>query len=156
MNSPRIFLILPLAMLAACLIAPAPVNAAPAITVSGTWIATVTPGSANPVVPAVGTGSFGITGAGPRKAWAVTVRRTSTNWPTGCTLAVRRTSSGVGTGTVVGGTSPVAITAADTALCTGTGQLSSIGLELTLTGFDSALWAGSFSTSVTYTVGNTP
>jgi len=85
-------------------------------------------------------------------AWTIGVRRTSSSLPTGVAVAVRRTTSGSGDGSVSGGESFLTVGGTEQILCSGTGDRSGIGLQLRLTGASVEHGSGSFSATLTYRV----
>ncbi len=65
---------------------------------------------------------------------------------------VRRNSDGSGSGSISGGTSYVATGASATTFFSGSGNRSSIGLQLEITGLSTAVTPDAYSTTLIYTV----
>ncbi|MFC6674154.1 hypothetical protein [Marinobacterium aestuariivivens] len=63
-------------------------------------------------------------------SWAVKVSKSDINWPTGVSIAVRRTSDGTGAGTISGGTGYLIVTGTEQTLFSGSGDRSGIQLQL--------------------------
>jgi hypothetical protein len=88
--------------------------------------------------------------------WRLDVSRADTLWPAGVRLYVRRNGDGTGTGTITGGTSYQEVTTVNTELFRGTLARKDIPMQFMVTGVSVSGGAGSFSTTVTYTVTVTP
>ena len=87
------------------------------------------------------------------KGWQVDVRMTAgSSWHSSLALAVRRTSAGQGGGSVSGGTSYQTITTTDRNFLSGDKKLSGIDLQYRLSGMSVTIPAGTYTTTVTYTV----
>lgn len=84
-------------------------------------------------------------------AWIIGVSRSSSNLPAGVAVAVRRTTSGSGGGSISGG-SFIAVGATEQILCSGTGDRSGVGLQLRLTGLSVEQDTGSFGATLTYRI----
>jgi len=84
-------------------------------------------------------------------AWHVTARRSSSTWNSHFTLFVRRTSSGLGTGSVSGGDSYIEVTGTDTEIFTGTEPRSSISIQYKLTGLNHNIPPSTYLSSLTFT-----
>jgi len=85
--------------------------------------------------------------------WHVNVKRTDTVWDSQLQLWVQRTGSGVGSGWLWGGGATyqqVGLT--DGYFFYGKGDLSSIPIQLELTGVSVSIAPGTYSTTVTYTL----
>jgi hypothetical protein len=90
--------------------------------------------------------------SGGKSMWRVDVRRADEGWPRGLKLWVRRTGAGLGTGPIGGGRGYKEVGPTNRALCSGTGDRSSIPLQFKLTGPSLDLPAGVHVVSITYTV----
>ena len=88
--------------------------------------------------------------------WRVDVRRTDTAWHSNLHLYVKRTSDGSGSGSISGGLSYIEITTIDSQIFSGAGDRSGINLEYKLTGMSVSVPPNAYSTTVTYTVVDTP
>ena len=88
--------------------------------------------------------------------WRVDVRRTDTTWYGNLHLFVKRTSDGAGGGSISGGLSYIEIKTTDSQFFSGAGDRSGINLEYKLTGMSVSVPPNAYSTTVTYTVVDTP
>ena len=84
--------------------------------------------------------------------WRVDVSRSDSVWPSGLDLDVRRSSNGSGAGSISGGTSYLSIGSSPATFFSGSGDRTSIGLQLRLTGLSVSIGPDTYSTTVTYTV----
>ncbi len=84
--------------------------------------------------------------------WRIDVSRLDSVWPSSVALQVRRNSDGSGSGSISGGTSYVATGASATTFFSGSGNRSSIGLQLEITGLSTAVTPDAYSTTLIYTV----
>jgi len=84
--------------------------------------------------------------------WMVSVSRDNTQWHSALHLDVRRSSSGLGFGSVSGGTSYQEVTTTNRAFITGSRHRLWMGFQLRVRGVSSAVPAGTYSTTVTYTI----
>jgi hypothetical protein len=84
-------------------------------------------------------------------SWSLVVSRSGFSLPTGVTLAVRRNGSG-SCGNLIGGLDYVAVSDQGQALFSGTGDCSSIGIQLRLEGVSIRQSPGFYETTVLYTV----
>lgn len=97
-----------------------------------------------------------ITGINPTDNWRVDVRRTDSNWHSDFTLRVKRTSDGAGPGSISGGLSFIKIDTIDTQFFSGTGRRRNIKLKYRLTGMSVSVPPQIYTTTITYTVVDTP
>jgi hypothetical protein len=94
---------------------------------------------------------------GSSDAWRVDVSRTDTNWPGDFALYVKRTSDGTGNGgTISGGYAYQEVTTSSASLFSGTGNWSGIDICLKLTGVSLSVAPNTYSTTITYTLVDTP
>ena len=89
------------------------------------------------------------TGGGP---WTLMVRRLDSTLPVGVDLAVRRTTSGSGGGSLVGGESYMNVTATEQALFSGTGDRGGIGIQLRLDGLSIRQAPGPYDSPILYRI----
>jgi hypothetical protein len=85
-------------------------------------------------------------------SWRVDVRRLDINWLTDCTLSLRRSSDGTGSGSISGGTSYQVVGTTDAALFSGAGDRDGIDLQLKLEGLSIQVTPDTYSTTVIYTL----
>ncbi len=83
-------------------------------------------------------------------SWTLVLRREGSNLPSEVTLAVRRSSSGSGAGSVSGGEDYLTVTDSDQALFSGSGDRDGIGLQLRLQGVSVRHGAGTFGSLLRY------
>lgn len=88
--------------------------------------------------------------------WRVDVKRTDSTWHGNFTLSVKRTTNGVGPGSVSGGLSYIAIQTTDSQFFSGAGNKNNINLQYQLTGMSVSVAPQTYSTTITYTVVDTP
>jgi hypothetical protein len=93
--------------------------------------------------------SIANTGGG---AWTLYVRRTDSSLPSGVSLAMRRISSGSGTGTIVGGEGDLTVTDMDQEFFFGSGDRIDIALQLRLDGVSVRHGMGTFGTLIHYRI----
>jgi hypothetical protein len=151
-------------LLPAVLILATILNAAIAITVSGSW--TLAIGQSN-LTGSAGSNltssyesstsqlSMSISGlSSTLTTWRVDVKRIDTNWNPGFTISIKRTNSGTsGTGTVnSGGTTYTAVTTTAQSLWTGRGNKSGIYLQEKLDGISCSIPAATYRTTLSFTV----
>ncbi len=85
-------------------------------------------------------------------SWTLNLRRSDLSWPSGVTLAARRTTDGSGAGSISGGASYQTISALDQALFSGSGDRSGIGIQLKLEGLSVQHAPAFYETTVTYSI----
>ncbi len=90
------------------------------------------------------TGSYG--------NWSVSVLRIDSSWNANLVLSIRRTGTGSGTGTVSGGTSYLTVTTTNQTFLTGSGNVSGVPFQESLTGVSVSLGAATYSTTIQYTI----
>lgn len=93
--------------------------------------------------------------AGVGDNWRVDIKKTITSWPPGVSLYARRTGDGTGSGSIVNGMSYTLIEATDTSFFSGSGDRSSIPIQLRITGATVGFGPSTYSLTVTYTVVDT-
>ena len=93
-----------------------------------------------------------VSGATTGQAWTVSVLRIDSTWDGSLVLSLRRTGGGSGTGTVSGGTTYLTVLTTSQTFITGTGNLSNIPLQERLAGVSVSLGAGTFTTTIRYTI----
>jgi hypothetical protein len=96
----------------------------------------------------------GTAGAGDN--WRIEVRGADTAWDPALSLQVRRDGNGSGNGSIEGGSSFIEVTGSDTAFFTGAGDRSGIAITYRMTGMGIHVPPGSSSTTVLFTVVDTP
>jgi hypothetical protein len=85
-------------------------------------------------------------------SWRVTARSNVSTWDSHLTLYVRRTSAGIGSGTITGGDAYVAITSTDSDFFSGSNARSSISVQYKLAGLAHNLSPATYLSSLTFTV----
>lgn len=93
---------------------------------------------------------------GTSDAWQVSIRRIDTTWNPAMVLSVRRTSTGSGSGSIQGGTSYIQVTTSDQSFFTGAGNRSNVRVQLRLSGVSLQIPPNQYSTTVQYTIIDTP
>jgi predicted metalloprotease len=88
--------------------------------------------------------------------WQINIKRIDTAWNGTLQMFAKRTSSGTGQGSVSGGQAYIQVTQNDTTFFTGAGDLSGISVQLQLTGASLAVPPNQYSTTIQYTVIDTP
>lgn len=91
-----------------------------------------------------------------RDNWSIEVRHSTTSWPPAVKLWVKRSSNGIGAGTLSGGEIYQEVTASNRTLCSGAGDRSGISLAFQLTGLSLLDPPGSYHSSALFTVVDTP
>jgi hypothetical protein len=98
-----------------------------------------------------------ITGAKNRNDnWQINIKRIDTAWNSSLQIFAMRTSSGTGQGSVSGGQAYIQVTQNDTTFFTGAGSLSGISVQLMLTGASLQVPPNQYTTTIEYTVIDTP
>ncbi|MDB6139921.1 MAG: hypothetical protein JWO94_2993 [Verrucomicrobiaceae bacterium] len=85
-------------------------------------------------------------------SWRITARRSASTWDSHVALYVRRTSGGIGSGTITGGDSYVELTGGDSEIFTGSNARGSISVQYKLTGLAHNLPPATYLSSLTFTV----
>ncbi len=85
-------------------------------------------------------------------SWAIKVRRADTNMPAQVGVAVRRTTNGIGDGTIAGGESYLTISEQEQVLFSGSGDRVGVGLQLRLEGISIKEDPGLYSAMLIYRV----
>jgi predicted metalloprotease len=88
--------------------------------------------------------------------WQINIRRIDTAWNGTLQMFAKRTSSGTGQGSISGGQAYIQVTQNATTFFTGAGNLSGISVQLQLTGASLAVSPNQYSTTIQYTVIDTP
>lgn len=91
-----------------------------------------------------------------RDNWQVSVKRVDTLWDGRMRLFVRRTSNGAGPGTISGGEAFVPVAQNDVVFFTGAGNLNNIRVQLQVTGTSIELPPNVYTSTIQYTVIDTP
>jgi hypothetical protein len=89
---------------------------------------------------------------GPTAPWRVDVRSTEVNWRPEYRLYVRRSSDGLGDGSIAGGTVYQEITGVDQVFFSGTGDRTKIELQFRLEGVSVGVPLDTYTADVHYTV----
>ena len=89
---------------------------------------------------------------GPTAPWRMDIRKVDTVWHMNLHIYAQRTSDGTGDGTITGGLSYQEISDTDQSFFSGTGDRSSVEVQLQLTGVTASLGANDFTTTIYYTV----
>lgn len=84
--------------------------------------------------------------------WTVTIQRTDVSWDGSLTLSMARTSGGLGSGSISGGTSFQVVALTAQTFFVGTGDRSSIQIQLKLAGMSVTIGSGLQATQVTLTL----
>jgi hypothetical protein len=148
------------------LLAAGPAVAAIDITVTGSWNQTI---DKNNLTGGAGTNLtstytsiqninlINITGATSKKdSWQVNVKRINTTWDNSLLVFAKRTSAGTGSGKIYGGQAYIQVTTTDTTFFTGEGDRNGIQIQLQLTGASLTVPPNQYSTTIQYTVIDTP
>lgn len=88
--------------------------------------------------------------------WRVDVKRIDSSWPDDTTLYVKRISDGDGHGSVSGGLSYIKIKKTDNPFFSGAGNRKDINLQYQLTEMSINVSPGNYSTTVIFTIVDTP
>lgn len=88
--------------------------------------------------------------------WRIDVKRSDSTWNSSLKLYVKRISDGSGNGAVTDGLSYVEITGNEIQFFSGSGDRSGLSLSYELTGMSVAIEPKMYSTTVTFTVIDTP
>lgn len=84
--------------------------------------------------------------------WSVVAKKSDTVWPSGVSIAVKRTNDGSGSGSIAGGTTYLTLSATDQTLFSGSGDRSGIWIQLKTDGLSVGHGAGTYSLNVIYTI----
>ncbi len=87
--------------------------------------------------------------AGP---WRVTVRSGTGTWDSHVTLYVKRTSAGIGSGTITGGDTYTAVSSTDTDFFSGSSNRSTISVQYKLMGLAHHLPPATYLSTLSFTV----
>ena len=85
-------------------------------------------------------------------AWHVKVRRSGSTWDSHFTLYIRRTSAGIGSGSISGGDSYIEVTSTDTEIFTGSDPRSAIAVQYKITGTNHHTPPATYLSTLTFTV----
>ncbi len=88
--------------------------------------------------------------------WRVDVQRTDVHWHGDLVLSVRRTGDGTGVGTITGGDSYQPVDPSSSAFFSGFLDRLGVPLQISLSGVSVAIPPDTYSTSLTFTVVETP
>lgn len=145
---------------------PAPALAALSITVTGSWTQSI---DKNNLTGGAGTNLTStytsaqnavlVTILGSKNKsdkWQVTIKRINTTWNGALQISARRTSSGIGLGSISGGQSYIQVTTSDTTFFTGAGDRIAIGVQLQLSGASLQISPNQYVTTIQYTIIDTP
>ncbi len=89
--------------------------------------------------------------------WEIQVHKTDTNWHGNLKLALQRTSNGSGGGSISGGDSLyIELTGTDQYFFEGSGDRTDVDIQFRLTGVSVLVPADSYSTTIYFTVIDTP
>lgn len=88
--------------------------------------------------------------------WAVDIHYTDVSWDSSLSLSVVRTTDGTGLGTISGGAPVMEITDTSARFFQGTGDRSSIHIQLILEGASVTLGENTFSVQLTFTLLDAP
>jgi len=89
--------------------------------------------------------------------WQIQVHKEDTLWHAALTLGLLRTSDGAGTGTITGGNSLfLDLTAVDQFFFDGAGNRSTVNLQMRLSGVSVLIPSDNYSTTIYFTVIDTP
>ncbi len=148
------------------LLAAGPAVAVIDITVTGSWTQSIDknnltggPGTnlTSTFTSAQNANLINITGAtSKRDNWQINIKRINTTWTGSLLVFARRTSNGTGTGTISGGQAYIQVTTTDTTFFTGAGNRNGIQIQLQLTGASLTVPPNQYSTTIQYTVIDTP
>jgi hypothetical protein len=94
--------------------------------------------------------------SGSSDHWRIDVRRNDATWHNALRLYVKRISDGSGSGIVTGGLSPVEISGTQVEFFSGGGDRNGLFLSYQLTGMSVAVPPNIYSTTVIFTVVDTP
>ncbi|NMF88129.1 hypothetical protein [Aromatoleum petrolei] len=140
------------------LLAASPLAQAVDIGVTGSWLETIdrndlSAGAGSDVRTPIESSSVTLDitntlGAG----WTVQLSRSDINWPAGVALAARRTSDGIGGGSISGGAAYVAANGAPQFFFTGTGDRTGIQIQLRTEGVSVRTAPGTYSTGLIYSI----
>jgi hypothetical protein len=148
------------------LLAAGPAVAVINITVTGSWNQSIDKNNltggvgtnlTNTFTSAQNTNLITITGAtSKRDNWQINIKRINTTWVGSLLVFAQRTSNGTGTGTISGGQAYIQVTTTDTTFFTGAGNRNGIQIQLQLTGASLTVPPNQYSTTIQYTVIDTP
>ncbi|MDO9265249.1 MAG: hypothetical protein Q7U02_14865 [Desulfosalsimonadaceae bacterium] len=94
--------------------------------------------------------------SGSSDHWRIDVRRSDATWHNALGLYVKRISDGSGSGTVTGGLSHVEISGTEVEFFSGEGDRTGLFLSYELTGMSVAVSPNTYSTTVIFTIVDTP
>ena len=143
-----------------------PAGAVINITVTGSWTQTIDKsnltGGAGTVLTSTYTSAqnvnlVSITGAKNKNDnWQVNIQRIDTTWNSSLQIFARRTSNGTGTGSVSGGQAYIQVTLNNSVFFSGAGNMNNISVQLQLTGASLQISPNQYTTTIQYTVIDTP
>ena len=137
------------------------------ITVTGSWTETIDkddlaggPGSGltGTYSSAQNVNLITVSGATSNKGdnWQINIKRINTAWNGSLQISARRTSGGSGPGSVSGGEAFIQVSETDGVFFTGAGNLNGIRVQLQLTGVSLQVPPNQYSTTIQYTIIDTP
>jgi hypothetical protein len=136
------------------------------ITATGSWTQSIDknnltggPGTdlTNTFTSAQNTTLITITGTtSKRDNWQINIKRINTTWAGSLLVFAQRTSNGTGTGTISGGQAYIQVTTNDTTFFTGAGNRNGVQIQLQLTGASLTVPPNQYSTTIQYTIIDTP
>jgi hypothetical protein len=97
-------------------------------------------------------GATALTISNTTGGWTLRIRRGVGAWNDDLKLFVRRSSAGIGSGTISGGEAYVEVTAGDVAIFSGSDDRSSIALQYKLTGLSHNVSPNVYTASLLFTV----
>ena len=143
-----------------------PASAVINITVTGSWTQTIDKSNLTAGAGTNLTGTYtsaqnvnqvSITGTiNKNDNWQVNIKRIDTTWNSSLLIFARRTSAGTGNGSISGGNAYIQVTQSDTTFFSGAGDRSSINIQLQLTGASLQIPPNQYTTTIQYTVIDTP
>jgi len=90
--------------------------------------------------------------SGNSESWRIDIHRSDSIWDNRLTFSVKRTGGGLGSGSIVSGTTYQPIEATNTAFFFGTGDRANITLQFQLGGMSVLVPANTYGTEISYTV----
>jgi hypothetical protein len=90
--------------------------------------------------------------AGDAQAWHIDIQRSDAHWPDAFGVEVRRSSDGLGGGSISGGTAYQPIGAIANTFFSGSGDREGVALQLRITGISLAIAPDIYTTAVVYTL----
>lgn len=128
------------------------------LTSSGDWFESVTSANlaggagSNLTQPESVAGITTLTIANAPGVWRIKARRSGISWPSGCSIWIKRTSNGSGSGSISGGNAFIELGTTDVEIFNGSQNRNGVSLQFKVTGLSVNHPPGNLSSSIIFTL----